>query len=102
MRKSNLGIIFALLAALCYSLVNPINKLIGEDISPLLSTSMLYFGMFAVGIIILLIQIVFKKQKEESLTKEDIPFLVLATLFHSGAAISLLFGLRYISASNAS
>lgn len=103
MKKSTLGIIFALLAALFYSLVNPINKLIGNDISPLLSTSMLYFGMFVVGIVIFLAQLIFKKQKsEERLNKKDIPFLVLATLFHCGAAVSLLFGLRYISASNAS
>ena len=103
MKKSTLGIIYALLAALCYSLVNPINKLIGNDISPLLSTSMLYFGMFSVGIVILIIQLINKKQaREENLTKKDFPYLILATLFHCGAAVSLLFGLRYISASNAS
>ena len=103
MKKSSLGIIFAILAALCYSLVNPINKLINNEISPLLSASMLYFGTFLVGAIYFLIQIIFKKyRKEDNLEKKDIPYLLLAILFHSGAAISLMFGLRYLSSSNAS
>ncbi len=103
MKKSTLGIVFAILAALCYSLVNPINKLINSDISPLFSASMLYFGTFLVGLIYFLVQIIFKKyQSKDNLEKKDIPFLLLAILFHSGAAISLMFGLTYLSSSNAS
>ena len=103
MKKSTIGIVFALLAALCYSLVNPINKLIGEDISPLLSSSMLYFGTFLVAVVIFVYQLIFhKRDGSQKLVKQDIPYLLLASLFHAGAAISLLFGLRYISASNAS
>lgn len=103
MKKSTLGIVFAILAALCYSLVNPINKLINSDISPLFSASMLYFGTFLVGLIYFLVQIIFKKyQSKDNLEKKDIPFLLLAILFHSGAAISLMFGLTYLSSGNAS
>ena len=103
MKKSTLGIVFAILAALCYSLVNPINKLINSDISPLFSASMLYFGTFLVGLIYFLVQIIFKKYRsKDNLEKKDIPFLLLAILFHSGAAISLMFGLTYLSSSNAS
>lgn len=103
MKKSTLGIVFAILAALCYSLVNPINKLINSDISPLFSASMLYFGTFLVGLIYFLVQIIFKKyQSKDNLEKKDIPFILLAILFHSGAAISLMFGLTYLSSSNAS
>lgn len=103
MKKSTLGIVFAILAALCYSLVNPINKLINSDISPLFSASMLYFGTFLVGLIYFLVQIIFKKyQSKDNLEKKDIPYLLLAILFHSGAAISLMFGLTYLSSSNAS
>lgn len=103
MKKSTLGIVFAILAALCYSLVNPINKLINSDISPLFSASMLYFGTFLIGLIYFLVQIIFKKyQSKDNLEKKDIPFLLLAILFHSGAAISLMFGLTYLSSSNAS
>lgn len=103
MKKSTLGIVFAILAALCYSLVNPINKLINSDISPLFSAFMLYFGTFLVGLIYFLVQIIFKKyQSKDNLEKKDIPYLLLAILFHSGAAISLMFGLTYLSSSNAS
>lgn len=103
MKKLTLGIVFAILAALCYSLVNPINKLINSDISPLFSASMLYFGTFLVGLIYFLVQIIFKKyQSKDNLEKKDIPFLLLAILFHSGAAISLMFGLTYLSSGNAS
>lgn len=103
MKLEKLGILFAILAALCYSLINPINKLISVDISPLLSASLLYFGMLIVGLVMFLIQLISKKiNKEQPLAKQDIPYLLLAILFHSGAAISLMFGLRFLSSSNAS
>ena len=103
MKLEKLGILLAILAALCYSLINPINKLFANDISPLLSASLLYFGMLAVGLFIFLYQLIFKKfKKEDCLTKKEIPYLLLAILFHSGSCISLMFGLRYLSSSNAS
>ena len=103
MKKSTLGIVFAVLAALCYSLVNPINKLFANEISPLLSASMLYFGTFIVGVVFLLIQLISKTySKEQKFVKKDIPYLALAIVFHVGAAVSLMFGLRYLSSSNAS
>lgn len=101
--KNKLGIIYAILAALCYSLVNPLNKLFNNEISPLLSASLLYFGTFLVGIIIFLIQILSKKiHKEDFFNKSDFLYISLATLFHAGACISLMFGLTYLSSSNAS
>ena len=101
--KNKLGIIFAILAALCYSLVNPLNKLFNNEISPLISASMLYFGTFLVGGIILIIQIILKKiRKEDFFSKSDFLYISLATLFHAGACISLMFGLTYLSSSNAS
>lgn len=103
MNKNTLGIIFASLAAVCYSLINPINKLFSADISPLLCASLLYFGTFLVGGIILLVKIIRKKiTKDQCLTKKDIPNLVLAIGFHLVATISLMFGIRYVSSSNAS
>lgn len=102
MEKEKIGILFAVLAAVCYSLVNPINKLFSNDISPLLSASMLYFGTFIVAVVLFLIQIISKKFNEEKFVKNDIPYLLLAALFHIGACVSLMFGLRYISSSNAS
>lgn len=103
MKKEKLGILFAVLAAICYSFVNPINKLFNNEISPLISASMLYFGTFLVGVIFLLIQIISKKyDSENKFVKKDIPYLLLAILFHSGACVSLMFGLTYLSSSNAS
>ena len=57
MKTQRLGIIYAILAALCYSLVNPINKLVNNQISPLLSASMLYFGTFLVGATLFIVQL---------------------------------------------
>ena len=101
--KNKLGILFAILAALCYSLVNPLNKLFNSEIAPLLSASMLYFGTFIVGIIVLLFLIITKRfKKEDMLNKQEFLYLTIATLFHAGACISLMFGLTYLSSSNAS
>ncbi len=103
MKNQRLGIIFAFLAALCYSLVNPINKLVNNEISPLLSASMLYFGTFLVGIILFIVQLILKRiKKEDYFHGRDWLYISLATLFHAGAAISLMFGLTYLSSSNAS
>lgn len=103
MKNNKLGILFAILAALCYSLLNPINKLFANEISPLLSASLLYFGMALTGIIIIIFQLISHKiSKEKLLSRQDIPYLLLAIIFHSGSAISLMFGLRYLSSSNAS
>ncbi len=102
MNKDKLGIVFAILAALCYSLINPINKLFNSQISPLFSASMLYFGTFIVGVVFLVVQLIGKKPKEEKFTQSDIPYLVAAIAFHIGACVSLMFGLTYLSSSNAS
>lgn len=103
MNKSKLGIIFAILAALCYSLITPINKLFAEEISPLISASLLYFGMFIVGVVMFVVLLIMKKiSKEDKFSKKEILYLLLAITFHTGSAISLMFGLRYLSSSNAS
>ena len=102
MNKDKLGILFAILAAVCYSLINPINKLFNNQISPLLSASMLYFGTFIVGVVFLLFQLIAKKPKEERFLRNDVPYLIAAIMFHIGACVSLMFGLTFLSSSNAS
>lgn len=103
MRKDKLGILFAILAALCYALLNPINKLISTDISPLLSASMLYIGTFIIASIVIIVEICLKKiHRDDFLNKKELLYLLLAVIFHVGATISLMFGLREISSTNAS
>jgi len=103
MSKDKLGIILAILAAICYSLLNPINKLVNNEISPLLSASMLYFGTLVVGLIILLVQLIAKKiTKDNLLNKKDFINLLVASLFHISSCVLLMFGLTYLSSSNAS
>lgn len=103
MKKSNLGICLALISALLYSFISPISKLLNDKIPPFFGAAFLYLGTFLIGIIIFGVRFFTKfKDKENKLTKKDVPNLLLASLFHAGATITLLLGLQTISASNAS
>jgi len=50
----------------------------------------------------LLFQLIAKKPKEERFLRNDVPYLIAAIMFHIGACVSLMFGLTFLSSSNAS
>lgn len=101
--KSRIGVIFALLAAFCYAFVSPLSKLLNNNVSPFIGASFLYLGTFLVALIVFVARLFTRfKNKEDKLTKKEIPYLLLAALFHVGASIFLLLGLQTISSANAS
>lgn len=103
MSKNNLGALFAIIAAIFYAFVSPFSKLLNEHISPFFGASLLYAGTFLVALIVFIVGLFTKyKDKEEKLSKKDIPYLLLAAFFHTGASIFLLLGLQTISSTNAS
>lgn len=103
MSKNNLGALFAVIAAIFYAFVSPFSKLLNEHISPFFGASLLYVGTFLVALIVFIVRLFTKyKDKEEKLSKKDIPYLLLAAFFHTGASIFLLLGLQTISSTNAS
>lgn len=105
MRKSTkIGIVFAIIAAICSSINTPISKLLlnSNTIGPVLSGGFLYLGAAICASIFLLFRKIAKpKVKEKPLERKDFPYVFsIAVLNAIGVACSMV-GLRLVSASNA-
>lgn len=102
MNKRNISaIIYALLAAVLYSLNMPLSKLLLEKIDPTFMASFLYLGAgIGIGIIYLLGKS--RRIKEEKLTKKDLPYTVGMIVLDIAAPIFLMIGLNKAESANAS
>ena len=105
MKKSvQVGIVFAIIAAICSSINTPISKLLlnSNTIGPVFSGGLLYIGAALCASVFFVFRKIFKpKVKEKPLERSDFPFVfAIASLNAVGIACSML-GLKLISASNA-
>ncbi len=95
------GVIFAILAAVFYSINVPFSKLLLVNVSETLMASFLYFGA-GLGVSIMYLFTYKKEQKKDHLGKNDIIYTVGMVILDILAPIFLMFGINKGTASNAS
>lgn len=101
--KTNKGIMLALIAATLYALNAPFSKILLGYMPPTLMAGFLYIGAgIGMGIIASLRKIKNKNNKEEKLTKADMPYTIAMILLDIAAPICLMIGLNATTAANAS
>lgn len=95
------AIMFAFLAAVFYAINVPISKVLLQHVGPTTMAALLYLGA---GIGIGMMSLVNKKDREkaESLTKADLPYIVGMIVLDIAAPIFLMLGISYGSSANAS
>lgn len=102
MEKNKLkAIMFAFLAAVFYAINVPISKVLLQYVGPTTMAALLYLGA---GIGIGMMSLFNKKDREkaESLTKADLPYIVGMIVLDIAAPIFLMLGISYGSSANAS
>ena len=95
------AIMFAFLAAVFYAINVPISKVLLQHVGPTTMAALLYLGA---GIGIGMMSLVNKKDREkaESLTKAELPYIVGMIVLDIAAPIFLMLGISYGSSANAS
>ena len=95
--------VFALLAAVLYAINSPFSKLLLEKISSTMMAAFLYLGaglgLFIVGAIQ---RAAGKKEKEQPLTRKELPYTAAMVVLDIAAPIFLMIGLSMTTAANAS
>ena len=101
--KQKKYVIFALLAAVLYSLNSPFSKQLLNDIPPKMMAAFLYLGagigLFVVGIIQ---RKTGKQLTEKRIDKNDLPYTIGMIVLDIAAPIFLMIGLTMTTAANAS
>ena len=101
--KQQKYVIFALLAAVLYSLNSPFSKQLLNDIPPKMMAAFLYLGagigLFVVGIIQ---RKTGKQLTEKRIDKNDLPYTIGMIVLDIAAPIFLMIGLTMTTAANAS
>ena len=95
------AIMFAFLVAVFYAINVPISKVLLQHVGPTTMAALLYLGA---GIGIGMMSLFNKKDREkaESLTKADLPYIVGMIVLDIAAPIFLMLGISYGSSANAS
>lgn len=102
MNKKILAVIFAILAAVLYSINIPISKLLLKEVEPTMMASYLYLGA-GIGIgILFFITRKNEKLKYEKFSRSDLPYIIGMVVLDILAPILLMFGLLDSASSNAS
>ncbi len=103
MNKQKRAVFFALLAALLYAINSPFSKLLLNEVPSTMLAAFLYLGaglgLFIVGIIQ---KLTGKKDKEQPLTKKELPYTIGMIVLDIAAPIFLMLGLKNTTAANAS
>lgn len=102
MEKNKLkAIMFAFLEAVFYAINVPISKVLLQHVGPTTMAALLYLGA---GIGIGMMSLFNKKDREkaESLTKAELPYIVGMIVLDIAAPIFLMLGISYGSSANAS
>ena len=101
--KQKKATFFALLAAVLYAISSPFSKLLLNEIPEVMMAAFLYLGagtgIFIAGFIRRLTE---KKEKEQPLTRKELPFTVGMVALDIAAPIFLMIGLTMTTAANAS
>ncbi len=94
---------FAVLAAALYAINVPLSKLLLDHAAPTVMAAFLYLGA---GLGVLIIGIVKKctgrSDKSESLTKNELPYVIAMVLLDIAAPIFLMFGITMTTSGNVS
>lgn len=98
----NKGIIFAIIAAICYGISSPFSKLLLDYISPMFMAGFLYLGAGLCMGIFYIINLIKHAKITLNFKKHDLIYIILMILLDVIAPILLMEGLRLTSASNAS
>ena len=101
--KQKKATFFALLAAVLYAISSPFSKLLLNEIPEVMMAAFLYLGagtgIFIAGFIR---RLTGKKEKEQPLTRKELPFTVGMVALDIAAPIFLMIGLTMTTAANAS
>ena len=101
--KQKKATFFALLAAVLYAISSPFSKLLLNEIPEVMMAAFLYLGagtgIFIAGFIR---RLTGKKEKEQPLTRKELPFTVGMVVLDIAAPIFLMIGLTMTTAANAS
>lgn len=100
MNKKYTAAIFAILAAALYAINIPLSKLLLNQVSPTMMAAFLYIGA-GLGLFIYHC-FTSKKEKNEPLTKEDLPYTIGMIVLDIAAPILLMLGLQQTNSANAS
>ena len=95
------SIFFAVLAAVFYAVNVPFSKQLLQDVPPTFMASFLYFGA-GIGVGIMYLFHWNNEQKEERLTKDNLPYTIGMVLLDIFAPIFLMLGVSIGSSANAS
>ena len=98
MKTRNIATFFGILAAALYAINIPLSKVLLQFVQPTMMAAFLYLGA-GVG---LSIYGVFTEEKNEKLTKSELPYTVGMIVLDIIAPILLIFGLQYTNSANAS
>ncbi len=97
------GIVFALISATLYAISTPLSKILLDHMPSTMLAGFLYLGagigmfaVFAIG------KIANKNQKEISLNKNEMPYIITMVVLDIIAPICLMFGLKLTSAASVS
>lgn len=95
------AIMFALLAAVFYAINVPVSKLLLNNVGPAMMAAFLYLGA-GMGIGLMSVFKGKSKEKTESLSKRDLPYVIGMVVLDIAAPILLMLGISCGSSSNAS
>lgn len=102
MEKNKLkAIMFAFLAAVFYAINVPISKVLLQHVGPTTMAALLYLGA-GIGIGIMSLFNKKDREKAESLTKAELPYIVGMIVLDIAAPIFLMLGISYGSSANVS
>lgn len=100
MNKKYTATIFAILAAALYATNIPLSKMLLHQVSPTMMAAFLYLGA---GIGLFIYHCLSKnKEKNEPLSKEDLPYTIGMIVLDIAAPILLMLGLQQTNSANAS
>jgi len=100
-RQSMTAVLYAFAAALFYALNVPCSKLLLEDVAPAMMAAFLYLGA-GLGVGILYLPHLKKENREERLSRGDLPYTVGMVVLDIIAPILLMVGVSIGTSANAS
>lgn len=93
----------AILAAALFGMSAPFSKLLLQELSPYLMSSLLYLGAGLGMLLVYILRFRFQKEhKEAKLSREELPYVVMMILLDIAAPIFLMLGLLSTTSSTAS
>ena len=100
MKSKNIAALFAIAAAALYAVNIPLSKILLQYADPTMMAAFLYLGA-GVGLLICRL-FAPKKQKEEPLTKKELPYTMAMVMLDIAAPILLMYGITKTCAANVS